>query len=232
MHPTDLELLDMQADALYVHDTHNRLLRNNVSDSDQPTPRFFMSCSLSGNIWRTRCDLSDELAAELDGLAAAEPILTDLSQPPDLTKYTQLLERYAPVTNTHAGPAYYLPELDSPTDAVTITPENMTLLQANFPYTYGNLEERAPVVVIVEDGVAVSACFSARITPHVAEAGVHTLDAYQKRGYAAETVRGWAAAVRRMGRLPLYSTWWANTASQNVARKLGAVQYAAQFNLA
>jgi predicted GNAT family acetyltransferase len=69
------------------------------------------------------------------------------------------------------------------------------------------------------------------MTAQVAEAGVYTVESYRGRGYAAETVRGWAAAIRAMGRLPLYSTSWANTASPAVARKLRAVQYAVDFSL-
>ena len=37
--------------------------------------------------------------------------------------------------------------------------------------------------------------------------------------------------VRAMGRLPLYSTSWGNTASQAVARRLGAVQYAVDLSI-
>lgn len=115
---------------------------------------------------------------------------------------------------------------------VLVTADNANLLQENFPYTMSKLEERSPVVVMVVDGDTAAACYSARNTPQVAEAGVNTLEAYRGRGYAVDIVCGWAAAVRASGRLPLYSTSWSNTSSQAVARKLGAVQYAAEFHIA
>lgn len=232
MNQSDLDLLQMQADALYVHDADQRLLRINESDSDDPAPRFFLARSVSGNIWRVRHDLPDDLAAELMRLATAEPVVQDLQTPAShLAAYTELLQQHAPIRETYSGPAYYLPELDASTSTVTITQENGSLLQAHFPYTLTTLEERSPVVVVVEEETAVAACYSARTTTQVAEVGVVTLEAYRGRGYAAEIVRGWAQAVRASGRLPLYSTWWENAASQSVASKLGAVLYGANFNI-
>jgi RimJ/RimL family protein N-acetyltransferase len=232
MNYSDLDLIQMQADALYRYDANNRLLRINESDSADPAPRFFLARTLAGNIWRVRFDLPKDLMAELERLASAEPIVKDLREPPYyLAQYRQLLQQHAPLRNTDSGPAYYLPELDLPTCTVTITPENITLLQAHFPYTLSTLDQRTPVVVVVENGVAVGACYAARITTQVSEAGVYTEEAYRGRGYAAETVRGWAAAIRAMGRVPLYSTSWDNAASQAVALKLGAVQYGIDFSI-
>jgi predicted GNAT family acetyltransferase len=61
---------------------------------------------------------------------------------------------------------------------------------------------------------------------------VETLAAWRQRGYGAATVAAWAAAVRRQGRLPLYSTSWDNLASQGLARNLGFVPYGEDFSLA
>ena len=232
MDSSDLELADMRAEVLYIHDTNHRLLRINEPDPEEPTPRFFLARTRAGNLWRTRYDLPDDLRAQLERLAAAEPIARDLHEPPlNMDEYTGLLARHAPVISTHAGPAYFLPELDPPEDTVTITPDNARLLQGYFPYTLSVLTERAPVVVVVANGAAVAACYSARNAARAAEAGVFTEEAYRGRGYAVQVVRGWAAAVRASGRLPLYSTSWENTASQAVAAKLGAVLYASDFSL-
>jgi hypothetical protein len=229
---SDLELARLQAGALFVHDADGRLLAVNEPDPGEPAPRFFLARTATGNLWRTRADLPADLSAALARLAADEPIAPDLREPArHMAGYTALLEQHAPVGRTEAGPAYYLPERDPPARAVIITPENVSLVEAHFPYTRTNYAALAPVVVCVADGVAVAVCFSARITAQVAEAGVYTVEAYRGRGYAADTVRGWAAAVRALGRLPLYSTSWSNTASQAVARRLGAVQYGVDLSI-
>src|SRR5579859_7317766 len=230
--PGELELAQMQAVALFVHDDRGRLLRVNEPDPAEPAPRFFLARTAAGNLWRTRADLPADLAAALERLAADEPIGRDLHEPAGhAAEYNTLLAHHAPLSHTYAGPAYYLPELDPPTDTVTITPANATLLDAYYPYMRSQHAQLAPVVVRVVGGVAVAACFSARITAQVAEAGVYTVAPYRGRGYAAATVRGWAAGIRAMGRLPLYSTAWTNTASQAVARQLGAVPYAVDLSV-
>ena len=228
----DLELARLQVAALYVHDAGGRLLRVNEPEPDTAAPRFFLSRTTAGNLWRTRHDLSDDLAAALERLAADEPVVADLREPPrHAAAYAELLARHAPPGDTYAGPASYLPELAPSTGAVTITRANAALLQAHFPHTLSTLAALEPVVAVVADGVAVAACSSVRITAQVAEAGVHTVEGYRGRGYGAEVVRGWAAATRATGRLPLYSTWWENAASLAVARKLGAVRYAVEFSI-
>jgi RimJ/RimL family protein N-acetyltransferase len=229
---SDLELARRQVEALFVHDPQGRLLHVNEPDPGAPAPRFFLARTAIGNLWRTRADLPAGLSAALARLAADEPITPALHEPAwHMSAYSALLEQHAPLIKTEAGPAYYLPELDPPVRAVPITPENANLLDAHFPYSRTTYAELGPVAVCVDGGVAVAICFCARITAQVAEAGVYTVEAYRGRGYAADTVRGWAAAVRAGHRLPLYSTSWANTASQAVARRLGAVQYAVDLSI-
>jgi hypothetical protein len=207
-------------------------VRINEAEPEGPAPRFFLVRTVEGNLWRIRYDLPTEVSERLEQLASEEPVAPDseaLRQPPRyVAEYIGLL---GPVDESSGGPAYYLPEIEPSKSAVLITSENADLLQAHFPFTLSYLEEREPVAVIVQDGAAVAACFSARSTARVAEAGVFTLEAYRGRGYAAETVRAWAGAIRASGRLPLYSTSWENKASQAVAAQLGAVLYAVDFSL-
>jgi predicted GNAT family acetyltransferase len=67
----------------------------------------------------------------------------------------------------------------------------------------------------------VSVCFSARNGPLAAEAGVETLADFRGQGHAAAVTAAWAAQIQAEGRIPIYSTWWGNDASQAVARRLG-----------
>src|SRR5262245_39409413 len=122
----------MQADALFVHDADNRLVRVNEPDPDGPAPRFFLIRTTSGNVWRTRYDLPAEINADLGRLAEVEPVsreLRELREPPyRLVEYTAVLEEHAPLISVETGPAYYLPELyplvSRPADTVTITPSD------------------------------------------------------------------------------------------------------------
>jgi hypothetical protein len=80
-------------------------------------------------------------------------------------------------------------------------------------------------------GAAVSVCASARQTPVADEAGVETALAFRGQGHAAPAVLAWAAAVRRAGREPLYSTSWSNRASLALARRLGLIQFASDLHI-
>ncbi len=232
MNYTDLELMRMQTEALFVHDTNGKLLRINEPDPIDPAPYLFLGRTRAGHVWRTRYDLPDDLAAELGRLASAEPVSRDLSESPlYAVRYIDLLKPYAPQLVIHSGPAYILPEGDPSRDVVTITADNITLVQAHFGWLFANAADYAPVVAAVVDGNAVAVCFCSRITPQVAEAGVYTETQYRGYGYATKAVQGWATAVRATGRLPLYSTSWSNHASQAIAKKLGAIQYGTDYSL-
>jgi RimJ/RimL family protein N-acetyltransferase len=240
MSSRSLELARIHAEGLFVHDAANRLLRVNEPDPDHPAPRFFLTRTATGNLWRTRYDVPATLAKDLEGYAADEPVIADIAKlrepPRHAAEYRDILGRVAPGTklSIDEGPAYYLPDLPSPTGSgtVTVTPESVRVLEPNYPYTRSLLPERSPVVARIVDGEAVSVCFSARITAEAAEAGVETVERHRGHGYATEVVQGWAAAVRATGRWPLYSTSWANKASQALAARLQAVQYGVDFSIA
>lgn len=156
-------------------------------------------------------------------------VMSDLS--PTMQPCIELLQQHAPIADIFAGPAYYLPRDEAPTQAIRITSANAHLLEPHFTYTSRWLSQRDPVTTVVVDGQAIAACYSARQTPQAAEAGVDTLESFRGRGYAMEMTRAWAATVYASGRIPLYSTSWDNHPSQAVARKLNAVQYATTFSI-
>lgn len=232
MNYSDIDLMRMQTEALFVHDANGNLLRINEPDPTSPAPHFFLGRTAAGHIWRNRYDLPFEIATKFEQLASREPINSDLSQPPHFeADYLELLKPYASQPSIDSGPAYYVPKVDYPHDVVTITPENINLVQTYFSWLFETLADYAPVVSVVEDGNAVAVCFCSRITPRVAEAGVYTEANYRGHGYATKVAQGWVAAVHSTGRQPLYSTSWSNHASQAIARKLGAVQYGADYSI-
>jgi RimJ/RimL family protein N-acetyltransferase len=229
---SDIDLLQMQAEALFVQDSNCKLVRINEPEPISPAPHFYLARSTGGNLWRTHCDLPVELAAKLEALAADEPVERTLAELPRYAvDYTELLEKYAPNITTESGPAYILPQNNLPTTTVKITVENAHLLAAHFGWLLNTLADYAPVIAMVMDGKAVAVCFCSRLTARVAEAGVYTVAAYRGHGHAMETVRQWSQEVYASGRQPLYETSWTNYASQAVARKLGAVQYGVHYSI-
>jgi hypothetical protein len=172
----------------------------------------------------------------LDELASQEPVTQDLrAAPRNLAAFLLALGDAPESKPSYLGPAYRFPDAIVPASGTTrITPALVHLIERMGPgwETFGQeLSEREPCWAVIQDGQAVSVCFSARLSDVAAEAGVETREGYRGRGLACAVVSAWALSVRATGRTPLYSTWWDNLASQAVARKLGLVQYAVDLSL-
>lgn len=230
-----LELLKLQAEALFTHDAQGRIVAVNQPGGGL-APRVFFGRTRAGNLWRLRHDLPPGAANQLNELAAAEPVLSDLAaRPRRLDAMLAILGEDGDAKVGHAGPAYRFPEhLPVMAGVTRITWENRRLLRAMPAYLEDverGLDAYAPRFAVVEDGVAVAICNSARLTGRAAEAGVETLQPYRGRGYATKVVAAWALAIRETGRTPLYSTSWDNLASRAVARKLGLVVYGSDLSL-
>ncbi len=224
-------LLDMHVEALFTHDADGCIMRSNEPHPNRRAPRFFFGRSLGGNRWRFRDDLPIAVVERLDALAAAEPVATDLRSPAVfLDRVRAVLADHMPIADESHGPAYCFPDqVPQPSNVVMIDRTNLALLREMEPDIERferHIDVMGPCAVVVEDGVAVSMCFSSRFTDNAAEAGLDTLPRARHRGYAVAVTTAWANAVRDLNRVPLYSTSWNNVASQGVARRLGLMQYA------
>ena len=230
--PSDWDLMHMHVEALFTHDIHQRLYTVNEPDG-APAPRFYLGRTPEGNLCRFRADVPDSLVQRVETLCADEPFTNDLRTPPrHCEAYQELLHAYAPIERLWMGPAYQFPdELPPAPQVVRITQENEDLLRLGFADLMPELAARQPCVAVVQTGRAVSICCSVRITSQAHEAGLETLPAYRGKGYAAQVVAGWAAGVREVGAVPMYSTDWENSASQGVARKVGLVLYGVDFHV-
>jgi RimJ/RimL family protein N-acetyltransferase len=230
---TDLEFMAIQAETLYRVDQNERLLSVN-EPSNPPAPRLFLGRTRGGHLWRFRYDLPADLARELERLCRSEPVSADL--PAQLAGYQAMraaLRAHGEIRDEWRGPAYRFPDqLDCPEHVLLIAEQNAQALLPRFARLAAQLGTSWPCIAVVEEGMAVSVCFSSRISDRAAEAGVETPPRFRRRGYAAAAVAGWAAEVRRSGRIPLYSASWANIASQGVARKLGLVMYGEDISIA
>ncbi len=230
--PTDLELMRIHVETLFTHDARGRMVRVNEPGGKQ-APRFFLGRTAQGHVWRVRGDVDDALAREMAAACAAEP---PAGHPPRASdraaEYAALLTRRAPVERTWAGPAYHFPDaLAEPRGTVPVTAQNADLLRPHLAPWLDHVARGRPMVAVLAEGRAVAVCCSVRVTDTAHEAGVETTPGFRGRGCAPRAVAAWALAIRRMGRVPLYSTSWGNTASRAVARKLGLIQFGADFHL-
>jgi hypothetical protein len=228
----DRELMRIHIETLFALDSRGRMVRVN-EPGGAVAPRFFIGRTASGKVWRFRDDLDRELTQALDACARDEAGGDEMLRPPyGSTPYEDRLARAAPVEHVWAGPAYRCPDDLRPTaDTVVVTGENLDILRPHFTAWLGDVEHCQPFVALVEHGQAVSVCASVRATEMADEAGVETHPESRGRGYAAQVVAAWAAAVCETGRIPLYSTSWQNTASQAVAAKLGLVRFGTDLHI-
>ncbi len=232
---TDLELVEVEVDALFTYDAAGRMMADNEPDGE-PAPRFFLWRTREGNMWRVRYDVPEHIVQRLEALVAAEPVPDDLQAPPVCLHAALDVLRldYEPVVGHH-GPAYRFPaEMPVPDGVTRITRENLQLLRrmvGRIDALDRDFDHVEPWMSMVVDGVAVTSCYSSRLSDRAAGARVDTLEAFRGRGYAPSVVAAWARSVRDSGRVPLYGTSWDNTASQAVARKLGLVRFGAGLAL-
>jgi hypothetical protein len=229
----DRELIEIEVETLFVHDQNRRLqYHNDPTGPKRIAPRFYLARTKAGNLRRFRYDLPDEIVRQMDELFASEPIAVNLrDRPVHLERFKDILQTHATIQHVGMGLNYRFPdEIKPPTNVVRVTRENAELLRGGFSDTIPELDFVQPCVAVVEDGQAVSLCHSVRLSAQGHEAGVDTLKAYRRRGYATAVVAGWATAVRDLGLIPFYSTAWNNVASQGVTRKLGLVMYGADLS--
>lgn len=219
--------MTIQVETIFTYDDNGYLRGINEPTGEiQPAPRFFFGQTQEGSICRFRYDLPEAVIEQLTEAAAAEPKAKDLQYPTCLNRFKDILQAHAPIEKIWAGPAYRFPDhIETPTGITQITDENADLLKGDFAEDVSELDKAQPYIAAIEAAQAVSVCQSVRISATAHEAGIDTLEAYRRRGFATAAVAGWALAVRALGLVPLYSTSWDNLASQGVAKRLGLMQY-------
>lgn len=222
--PLDVaELMRINVETGFTFDANGRMLRTNEprEDARRPAWRLWVGHTSNGDIVRFNTDLPDGVVSEL------EAILSTTEDPTrSRTTIEQVLTRGGAVTEFRAGPAYYCAETPAPThDVVRITGANRDLARDTYRWLYDEADDWQPSFAVVSNGSVVSVCFSSRMGPHAAAAGVDTLAEYRGRGYASAVTAAWASAILTTGRIAFYSTGCENRASQGVARRLGFPQF-------
>jgi hypothetical protein len=230
----DRDLMDIYADTLFTYDARGRMLRSNEPREQErrPAPRLYLGCTTAGHVVRFGTGVPDALVARLKEIVGRLPQVDDLHTPPaTLTVMREALERDAPVTTEEGGPVYRFPASIVPQgEVVQLTEANLELVRDTYPSLREELADWWPCFAATQAGAAVSVCFSSRVGTQADAAGVDTLPAFRGRGYAAAVTAAWGAAIREAGRIPLYSTAWANLASQGVARRAGLILFGADMS--
>ncbi|WP_433752100.1 GNAT family N-acetyltransferase [Paenibacillus amylolyticus] len=218
-----MEMLKIQASTLYTMNEQQRLVSINEPGGGQ-APAIFIGMASAGSLIYYHEQLSSELVDELG---------KDCELPLDIPKLIRKVETFEPVNRVWMGPAYAFPEISDEWNQKVqlIGQEQRYLLAEHFPELTDHLHDKWPVATYVIVDSAVAVCCSARLSDHGAEASLYTAPGYRGRGYAAETVKCWQHYVKERGHLPIYSTSWDNLASQQVARKLGLIQFGVDFSI-
>jgi len=226
------DLMRVHIEALFTHDARSDLVRVNEPDGAL-APRFFVGRTPAGDVWRFRHDVEPDTRAEIEAVIGSDAHRgSSVDTPIDPTPYQVILSRSAPIERTELGPAYAFPEqLPEAADAVRVSNDNAELLTHHLAPWLPDVRLSQPMFVVACNGHAVAVCCSVRQTPVGYEAGVETALAYRGHGYAGRVVAAWAGAVRELGRVPLYSTAWENTASQAVARKLALIRFGSDLHI-
>ena len=213
--PSGRELLRIHLRTLFRLDVRGRLRAVN-EPGERLAPRIYVASAGGERIVRTRADLP-ELVARAWLACATE------------TELREKVAAHAEVTHEYRGPAFVLPSLAAPEGAVPVGPA--TLLHPELVARGWKRDEQGPYFGVVREGLVVSVCYSSRLSPEAAAAGVETVTAYRGQGLVLEAIRAWAASVQAGGRLAFYSTEWTNEASRRVAAKLGAHEFGEDWHL-
>jgi len=227
-----LELMRLRAEALFTVDAEGRILRVN-EPGGAPAPPFFFGRTSEGSVWRFRDDVSSALAGDLAVLVNGSQTLgPEALMPIDPAPFIERISRDRPIQRVGSGPAFVVPiGSDRRSSAVAVTADTASVLSPYLESWLPDLESGVPMAAVLHGGRAVSVCCSVRVTPRAHEAGVETHAEFRRQGHAEGAVTAWAALVRRMGAIPLYSTSWVNHASRAVARKLELDQFGVDLSI-
>lgn len=218
-----MDMMKIQASTLYTMNGQQRLLSINEPGGGH-APAIFIGMTSAGSLIYYHEQLPPDLMNELG---------KECELPLDIPKLIRKVGTFEPVNCVWMGPAYAFPDSSNEwnLNVQLIGQEQRDLLAEHLPELTDHLHDKWPVSAYVIGDSAVAVCCSARLSNHGAEASLYTAPGYRGRGFAAETVKCWQYYVKERGCLPVYSTSWDNLASQQVAHKLGLIQFGVNFSI-
>jgi RimJ/RimL family protein N-acetyltransferase len=199
-----------------------------------PGPRFWLAGCSEGNLSGVRADLSDDIAAKLQSLAASEPPFTPSATPKHLEHYLSLLDGNGSPEHVF-GLIYELPHAHPyPSNVQLIDSEARAGRELVHSWAAGRIPEAlfelgfrevtdfwAPWCAAMIDGEVGSIAFAARLADTGAELGLVTPKAFRGRGLASAATAGWSRLPALRSQTLYYSADRDNISSHRVAARLG-----------
>ncbi|MCY4475934.1 MAG: hypothetical protein OXC83_10945 [Chloroflexi bacterium] len=131
---SDIELLKMQVETLFVADDFGRLrfVNEPYDDEARPAPNLFVGTARYGSIVRFGSDIPESVCKQIEVLIGDYVHIGDVrSNPPFLDDLMEVLRPYLKTDRVWEGPAYRFPKsMQSPHSGVRINNENSHLLKA------------------------------------------------------------------------------------------------------
>ena len=230
--PTDLELLELEIETLWVTDRQGRLVRSRGWNG-RAAPHLVIAACNDGQIAAIGSEVPDALAVQLQATVASAPPPPDpATAPASIARCEQLLKESMGPVEPSAGPTYVIPAataFESGAEIQQSVDERIASLRSKNPARAGWSAEEwnllvdgsfGPWAVAKMGGEVVAICHSARLAERGAEAGVWTDPDFRGQGHAAAVTAAWASLLATTGRHLFYSTSTENLSSQRVAARL------------
>jgi RimJ/RimL family protein N-acetyltransferase len=230
---TDLELLALEIEALWVKDERGRLVRTREVEGSE-APHMVVAASDQGQIVEFGREVPDGLIGELAAVVAGESSWGGGTMPRAIARCVELLAGVVGPVGVSSGPSFVIPPgvgFSSSVEIVRSAEESSeAALRKRNPARAGWRADEwellmdgglGPWAMAVSGGQVVSICHCARLADRGAEAGVWTDPDFRGRGYAAAVTAAWASLLEGSGRTLFYSTSAENVSSRLVAARLG-----------
>ncbi len=230
--PSDIGLLQIEIETLWVTDTRSRLVQERRSNGPA-APYLVIACSHDGRTVAIGSDVPDALAAELEAAVAAAPPSPDPATPAaPLARCALLLEDAFGAVDLSSGPSYLIEgaiAFESAAEVTRSDDANVEALRRQNPDRGGWSPEEWRLLLdgtlgswalATTGGQVISICHTARLAGRGAEAGVWTDPDFRSQGHAAAVTAAWASLLAPSGRYLFYSTSANNSSSQRVAARL------------
>jgi len=229
-----LELLVLQASALFTRDAHGRLLAENAPGG-RPAPDLYIAAGAGGSGYWLGCGVSDDAAAAVHSLHAAVREREDVRELP-LAEFARALGgadgtarprdmHLTFVLERHALPAVPAELVLSGTESAAALAERVRregmpadVAAAGFPVMEEFWE---PWCIALVEGEMAATAFAARLGDEASDVGVYTFPRFRGRRLAGAVTAAWSAHPALGARTLFYSTSVTNLASRAVARELG-----------